>query len=283
MDGSGRPPGIVGMNIRLTASFLAFLSASAVWACTTTTENASNGGAGASSSSSSSGAGDPLADPSICTKTCEDKLVACKVPPADAERGCESFCASSPTTKELACVDGATCNDLLSAGSLDALCGGTSSSSSGGSSSGGSSSGGSSSGGSSSGGTSKPTSMKITAKVGNAKATHILSSDEKKIISAISIGGPPSFSPSKPSELPNVTKPKSFSVSSPSLGECKPNVAFTLNGSQVAVTVTATDVLPDADCAKWTDAIASSGLEVSLDDVPYPNGGTADVDIDFSP
>lgn len=270
------------MNIRLAIPLLGSLFTCAAVACTTTTtnESASPAGTGASSSSSSSGSTDPVADESTCTQTCEDKLESCDVPPSDASSACASFCGRSPTTKQLACVDAASCSKLLSSASFEELCGATTSSSSGGSSSGGSSSGGSTS---SSGGTSKPTSVKITAKFGTVKATHILSGDKTKIISAISLGGPPSFSPSKPSELPNVTKPKSVSVSSPSLGSCKPNMAYSLNGSQVAVTITATDTLPESDCATWTDEIASSGLEVSLDDVPYPNGGIADVSLDFSP
>lgn len=285
MDGSGWEPGIVGMRVHLTAPLLASLFTCAALACTTTTESASPPGSGSSTSStsSSSGSADPLADESTCTTTCEKKLEGCDIGPSDAANACASFCATPRTTRQLACLDDASCRALLASESLEELCASTSSSSSGGSSSGGSSSGGSSSGGSSSGNVSKPATVKISAKVGTVKPTHLLSSDQKKIISALSMGGAPSFSPSKPSELPNVTKPKSVTVSSPSLGSCKPNMAFTLNGSQVAVTLTATDILPETDCAKWTDEIAASGLEVSLDDVPYPNGGTADVSIDFSP
>ena len=288
MDGFRRGPGILGMNIRLAVPLLGSFFTCAALACTTTTTTEGTPGGGSSSSStSSSGSTDTPVDESTCIARCEDKLESCEVPASDATRACSSFCASGPTAKELACAEDASCEALLTADSVDELCGGTTSSSSGGSSggssSGGSSSGGTSSSGSSSGGTSKPTSLKITAKKGSGKATHILSSDQKQIISAISIGGAPSFSPTKPSELPNVTKPKAVSVSSPALGSCKPNMSFTLNGSQVAVVITATDVLPATDCATWTDKIASSGLEVSLDDVPYPNGGTADVDIDWSP
>jgi len=56
-----------------------------------------------------------------------------------------------------------------------------------------------------------------------------------------------------------------------------------LNGSQIGFQITAEDVLPSTDCATFADKVVSDGLEATLSDVPYPNGGSAKVNVDISP
>ncbi len=134
------------------------------------------------------------------------------------------------------------------------------------------------------GGTTKPPEVTITAHFGSVKATHLMSSDKTKLYSSLSVAPKPTFSPALSFEFPNVTKAESFTVTSPSKGSCNVQASFTLSSSQIGVSMTLTDVLPSAACATFTDAVASKGLNVTLHNVPYPNGGVASkVIINLSP
>ena len=108
-----------------------------------------------------------------------------------------------------------------------------------------------------------------------------MSSDQKKIATHFSVAPKPTINP-KPSELPNVTK-GTTTISSPDLGSCKGNISWTLNSTQIGFSFTAEDVLPASDCATFADKVAESGVEATIANVPYPNGGSATVKITLKP
>lgn len=158
---------------------------------------------------------------------------------------------------------------------------GPSSSSSSGSSSSTTSSSGSSSTSSSGGTSSQPTSLIVSGTfASDTKATHVNANGGTTVASNVTVSATPAFSPGPPAPLPDVSKPASVNIKSPSKGSCNATIGFTLNGTQAAVTITAQDTLPATDCATFTDAVASQGILAELIDAPYP-GTTAKAKVTF--
>ena len=129
-----------------------------------------------------------------------------------------------------------------------------------------------------------PTSLTVTGSFGSVKAIHV-KGDNNEIASNINVAPEPSFDPEQPSTLPNVAaEGVTAKVESPSLGNCKPNINYVLSLSQVGVSGTGTETLPDTDCVTFTDKVASDGIKATLTNVPYPNSSTkATVKIDLKP
>jgi hypothetical protein len=256
--------------MRITFVFASAVLAGSVGVVACSSESSSSPGSSGSTSSSSSSGASATVTTEQCTSRCASKLSACGAPSDAASQGCAQLCGQSLTEAQLTCLEGRSCEELETLDSVDELCpaGSTSSSSSSGSTS-------------SSGGL--PTTLTISGSFGSLKAIHVKGSGDS-IASNVSPTAAPSFSPSTPSEMPDVTKAGSVTVKSPSKGNCNANIQFTLNPSQVAVSITGEDKLPATDCATFTDAVASQGIVAELADVPYPNSTTkAAVTIDLKP
>lgn len=108
---------------------------------------------------------------------------------------------------------------------------------------------------------------------------------DTKIASFISVAPQPTFVPSQPSTLPNLSGAGvTATISSPSKGSCDAKISYVLNGSQIGVMIEGTDTLPSVACATFTDAVASGGFKAKLSNVPYPNSSTkATVEVELSP
>ncbi len=260
------------MRPSLVFASVAFASFAGVLACSSESSS-SPGSSSSSSSSSSSGSGSAATVTSEqCSSRCQTKMTSCDAPANIVSQGCGQLCGNTLTEAQLSCFEGKSCQDIEKAESFDALCPAGSSSSS-------SSSSGSSG---SSGNGSLPTKLTVSGTFPATKAIHV--KDNTTIASNINVSATPSFSPSQPSELPDVTKAGSITIKSPSQGGCKANITFTLNGTQAAVTIIGSDTLPATDCATFTDAVANQGILAELADVPYPNASTtATVTFDLEP
>jgi hypothetical protein len=243
-------------------------------ACTSETSSSPDG----AGSSGTSGGSSPAITTAECTDRCKGKLDQCGAPAAQTEQGCAQLCGGSITQAQAACFEASDCEEIARAETVDELCPKNTGSS--GTSSG--SSGPGTSSGSSGGGGPLPQ-VTITGSFGNVKANH--TSSNGKIASVISIAPEPKFSPSMPSPLPLINdKGVTVTVTSPDLGDCKPQINLTLNPSQVGVVITGVDTLPAADCATFTDAVAKNGFEATVTNAPYPNNSVkATVKIDLSP
>jgi hypothetical protein len=222
-----------------------------------------------STTSTSSGGGSPAITGEQCTSRCTTKLNTCGGG-AQAAQGCQQFCQQSITEAQASCFEGKDCEEIARADSVDSLCPQSTGSSSGtsGASSGTS---GASSGTSGTSSGALPTSVTITGSIPSAtKAIHTGDPNDK-IASFVSFSvKPPKFSPSLSNNLPNLAeKGLSISAESPSLGTCKPSYGLTLNSGELGVQVSGTDAKGTADCAVFTDKIASDGFKATIANVPY--------------
>ena len=261
------------MNLRFTLSSIAVASVGVFLACSS--ESTSSPGASSSGSAGSSG-GSPTLSTAECSTRCKAKLGACGAPSSQSEQGCAQLCGGSITEAQATCFENADCEDIAAAESVDDLCPKSSGSSGTSGSSGSSGSSGTNGG--------LPTSLTITGRFGSVKAIHV-KGDDDDIASNINVAPEPSFDPSQPSTLPNVAgEGVSAKIESPDPGNCKANISYVLSLSQVGVSVTGVDALPDTDCVTFTDEIASDGIKATLTNVPYPNSSTkATVRIDLKP
>ncbi len=251
-----------GTLIALSFALVAVFGACSSESTSSPSTNGSSGSSGASSGSS------PAISADACASRCKAKLDRCGAPAEQTEQGCGQLCNGSVTEAQATCFEAKDCEQIAAAESLDDLCPkGTSGSTS----------------SSGSTGTGTPTTLKVTGSFGSVKAIH--TSSDGKIASAFSAAPKPKFDPAAPSPLPDVTDESVLaSVSSPPLGDCAASINFTLNATQVGITITGVDTLPAADCATFTDAVAKNGIKATLANVPYPGSETrATVTIELSP
>jgi hypothetical protein len=267
------------VRLLLLAS-LVIAAASAEAACSSDTGSAPS----ASSTSSSGGesSGSPTISTADCTSRCAAKSSACGAPSESAQQACTQLCSEPRTEAQLTCLEGKDCGSLARTEDFDTLCpaGGAGSSTSSSSSSTSSSS---SSGSSGTPTNNLPTTLTITGHFGTVKATHV--KQDLTLVSFLSVAPPPTFSPSKPSTLPDLAdKGITASITSPSPGACKARISYVLNSNQIGVMIEGTETLPATDCATFTDAVAKEGFKATLSNVPYP-GGTpkATVTVDVAP
>lgn len=221
---------------------------------------------------------------SECSDRCNKKATKCGAPSSQAEQVCDQLCGGSLTEAEMSCLEDATCGKLETAVErgeslaevIDLACVEERSETPSGPDK-----------PNKPGNDELPISLTVTGSFGSTKALHTLDDDKKVLISLITLGSKPSFSPSQPRELPNISsKSIKATVNSPSLGNCKASINYTLNSGQIGVVISGKDDISKAesDCANFTDDVAKSGFEATLEDVPYPNGSTkATVTINLKP
>lgn len=216
--------------------------------------------------------GSPTVSGPACRERCGKKLSACGAPEAMGAQACASVCGSNPTESRLACLEGKSCEELESGDSLDALCPPEAKSQG--------------NPPSSSGSTptkALPAELTISGKFGSVKAIHLLSDDKKRLSSAWSAAPKPSFSP-ETAQYPDLSGAK-YTVDSPAMGACKATLNWTLNGSQIGLTLSGQDLLPAADCAKFMDAIAEGGIQATFPSAAYsvPGDVRAKVKVSLTP
>jgi hypothetical protein len=125
--------------------------------------------------------------------------------------------------------------------------------------------------------TSDPAQLEVAASLDGVKATHVKSTDGTKMHSALFVTADPTFTPklALTGRAPDINKAARFTIQQPAAGGCTVLPQFSLNETQISLSLVATDVLPATACATYADKIAAQGMVVVFEDAPYGRNSVA--------
>lgn len=107
--------------------------------------------------------------------------------------------------------------------------------------------------------------------------------DEGTLITSVTVqGGSLEYSTELPDSVDISDDSVTRTIQSPDPGSCEPGLSLTLNRSTMGASVTTEDELPDTTCNEFASDVASDGITILLEDVPYLNiGGTVDLTMEI--
>ena len=201
-------------------------------------------------------AGPPTVSAQDCTTRCAAKAQACGAPAAQAGTICGSICNTAITEAQAACLEAKTCSDLVAAagqgGTISTICPGPEADPS----------------------TTAPSSVPAELTIATAiPANYVVdhTSEGTMRSSLFNVGGRPLFVPAPElGHLPELTKRSEVTVVSPPRNGCDSPINVTISATQLSVSTSGVDVLPETKCADFIDAIATRGATFTLTKVPWP-------------
>lgn len=200
-------------------------------------------------------AGPPTVSPEACGTRCVAKAQSCGAPATQAGQICASICATAVTEAQAACLEGKSCVDLIAAGggaTLSTICPGLDPAPA-----------------SPSGPTSVPSQLTIAAAIPDGYLVRRTDAGSMRS-SLFNIAGPPIFLPAPGGgALPSLAKRVDATVLSPPRNGCESIFNVTISATQLAVSTSGVDVLPDTKCADFIDAVAARGVTLTFDRVAW--------------
>lgn len=203
-----------------------------------------------------SDAGPPTVSAEACRGRCAAKVEACGAPSAQAGTICRTICAAAITEGQAACLEARSCTDLVAAASqratLGTICPVAEPAS-----------------GETAGPISVPAEITIAAVIPAGYVVDHTNAGAMRS-SLFNVAGPALVVPTLPAgHLPSVARRGELVVVSPPRNGCESAINVTLTATQVAVSTSGVDLLPETKCADFIDAVAEHGVTLTLRDVPW--------------
>lgn len=201
-------------------------------------------------------AGPPTVSAEECTTRCTAKAEACGAPSAQAGTICAQMCTAAVTEAQAACLEGKSCADLISAASqgstLTSICGGPEPGTN-----------------TALGPTTVP--AELTLATGIPAGYVVDHSNAGGMRSSLfNVAGPPVAVPTLTlGQFPELTGRNDIEVVSPPRNGCESVVNVTISATQLAVSTSGVDVLPETKCADFLNAIASQGATLKVKRVTW--------------
>jgi hypothetical protein len=201
-------------------------------------------------------AGPPTVTSEACATRCAAKAETCGAPAAQAGTTCASMCTSAITETQAACLEAKTCAELIAAasqgGTVSTICPGPEPVP-----------------GAAPGPTSVPDALTVATGIpANYVVDHTNAGAMRS--SLFNVAGPPLLVPAPTDgHLPSVAEGRDVTVLSPPRNGCESVINVTLSATQLAVSTSGVDLVPDTKCADFIDAIAAEGLTLKLRHVPW--------------
>lgn len=248
----------------LASAFLAM--SSLAFACSSDDETESAGTPNGATPENGDDSTSPPATVSAteCNERCTAKLTTCGAPADQVTTGCQQQCATGLTEAQLTCAEAKDCGALAAASTIAAICPAS----------------GASDAGTGNDSATPAGGLTVTGKLPSGLLATHATTGGTSIFSRVSFSAAATYNPAG-ARLPNITGTMTRKVTSPALGACNATFSGNLKSDMIDFQVTGTDTGTANDCGSFTDAIARSGIQMTIDDAPYGTGGTVKLTIDI--